>query len=70
MVGKSNRNFCTTRVRGDREGGFACVFQALAASVKSRYELVFIVDIARFQLAQKSINLVMFWLSKYAVNVY
>jgi len=51
-------------VQVDHERGFGQVFKALACSIKKKYELNFIIDVASFQLHQKSSNLAMFWLPK------
>ena len=37
----------------DRGKGFGCIFEALASSIKTQFELGFIVYIASFQLAKK-----------------
>jgi len=50
--------------RADHGRGFGRVLEALASSIKGRNELSFIIDIASFQLAQKSNNLVMSCLAK------
>ena len=52
----------------DRGKDFRYHFETLAGSIKTKLELSFIVDIASFQLAQKSSNLVMFWLFENAVK--
>ena len=52
----------------DRGRDFGCLFETLAGSIKTKHELGFIVDIASFQLTQKSSNLVMFWLPKNALK--
>jgi len=52
----------------DRGRGFECLIKTLMSSIKTKLELGFIVDIASFQLAQKSSNLVMFWLPKNALK--
>ena len=52
----------------NRGRGFGCLSETLVDSIKTKLELGFIVDIASFQLAQKSSNFVMFWLSKHALK--
>ena len=52
----------------DRGRGFECLNKTLTSLIKTKLELGFIVDIASFQLTEKSSNLVMFWLPKTPSN--
>jgi len=52
----------------DHGRGFECLMKTLMSSIKTNFELGFIVDITSFQLAQKSSNLVIFWLPKNALK--
>ena len=50
--------------------GFGAIFRSLVGSIKTIHKLVFVVYIARFQLTQKSSNLMKFWLSKKALKLH
>ena len=55
-VGKAARKFTVAgkrTVKVDRWRGFGRVFEALACSIKKKYELNFIVNIVNFQLHKK-----------------
>jgi len=67
IVGKAARKFTAIEGRTlqvDRERRFGRVFETFDASIKAKHEMTFIIDIASFQLPQKSNNLVPFWLPK------
>ena len=70
-VGKTARKFAARghTVQVDRGRGFGRIVEAIGDSIKTKHELDFIVDIAGFQLHQKSSNLVVFWLSTSALKL-
>ena len=64
MAREVTKKIAATTAQGGRRRAFRANFGSLAGSIKTIHELEFVTEIASFQLAHKSSNLMMFRLPR------